>query len=395
MHANFIIPNFYAQSEPSSSVTSEPDNSIIINLDTIKQSVSSYLKKKNAVVYILIDKLDEFVVKEKYETQKELIQALLYCQRSYAKHPSIKLKLFLRSDLFERLDYTGLGYDKIINKTVKLVWSEEEIREFLSRRIFYNLIKCLSLDSLSFSIDEKKLYLGKQALLDGFITGESPVYKNGMIYPIKKLYWKIRSRLAFIGIDARDARKTNFNDEINKQIITSIFPRAPNHYDNSKTKKPIDLFEYFSTHFCLGSGHATPRIILMYIQSSLEHSLDYFEKNMDKRHIVLDVYREYPLIMRDCMLTSYHELQEKIWNTVAHIDKQWKRAILLIKENKDCISDAGVSFKNISALVAKHISEQDELTRFLAFSTHIGLFSIINQQVNSIERQYKLPVLLQ
>ena len=111
-----------------------------------------------------MDKLDEFVVKEAYSFQKMLIQGLLECERSYIRYENIKLKLFLRTDLFEKLNFESLGYEKVQYKKIDLIWNSQDIRKLISQRILLNYSELLGLKHLEFEIDKEKLYLDAKSI---------------------------------------------------------------------------------------------------------------------------------------------------------------------------------------------------------------------------------------
>lgn len=394
IHLGIFTPNFYATMEPSANAASD-SNVAEIDVDLLKKRIAAFLKHQNAVLIILFDKLDEFVIQEEYQEQKHIIQGLLHCQRGYGNIPEIKLKLFLRTDLFKRLDFQAIGYDKVISKTVELNWTAEEMREFVAKRVFYNLVTAFDLSGLQFTFDHEKLYLSQRSL--GVMDGDDDQEKreNDFLLPLKKIYWQFLSFLERSSQDARDARKTNFNDEVNRQIITTIFPRLPNHLTVSGVVKTIDLFEYLASHFSLGTSNTTPRIVLMFLQKCLDQTRDYFSKNPDTRLVLLDTNNEYPLILRDCMLRAYEELQNQIWETFANVDARWKLAVHHLQQHRDSLSGIKVSYSEMKRLIEGDFLDEKELQQFLAFLSHIGLLACYGGQSNYPKRHYELPILFQ
>lgn len=393
IHLGIFTPNFYASMEPS--VNAGSDSSVVeVDVDLLKKRIAAFLRHHNSVIFILFDKLDEFVIKEEYQEQKHIIQGLLHCQRSYGNIPEIKLKLFLRTDLFKRLDFQTIGYDKVISRTVELSWTPEEMREFVAKRVFYNFVSAFELSGLQFSIDHEKLYLSQKSLgeLDREEQGEG---KLAFLLPLKKIYWQFLTFLERASQDARDARKTNFNDELNRQIITTVFPRFPNHLTVAGAVKPIDLFDYFSSHFSLGTGNTTPRIVLMFMQKCLDQTRDYFSRNPDTKAITLDASNEYPLILRDSMLKAYGELQNQMWETFANVDARWKAAVHHLQQHRDSLSGIKISYAEMVKLIESDFADEKELQQFLAFLSHIGLLACNGNQSDYPKRQYELPILFQ
>lgn len=150
----------YASLEPKDTNPSDGKKEVIpkLDIDFYKKEIQSFLENRKATCFILIDKLDEFAIKDDYDIQRLTLQGLLECERSYHGYKNIKLKIFLRNDLFKRLDFEKLGYDKIASRKIDLIWTDEDIRRFIAQRITYNLFKILKLDLFEITIDENNLY---------------------------------------------------------------------------------------------------------------------------------------------------------------------------------------------------------------------------------------------
>ena len=162
-HLGYIIPNFYTSVEPAKTIAVS-DSPQLLDTPALKSELNAFLKGTKTVVYLLVDKLDEFVSGEDYDTQKEILQALVHCWRDYQSYPHMKLKLFFRRDLYERLDFSAIGHDKIDPKKVELKWTAEDIRQFMALRIFHNLAPCLKKRNLRFQCAEESLTVDKKFL---------------------------------------------------------------------------------------------------------------------------------------------------------------------------------------------------------------------------------------
>ena len=391
----FPVPNLYASMEPSQGIpTDASKETLLLDLEEYKREIQTFLRKQKAVAYILIDKLDEFVVKEAYDIQKDMLQGLLACQRSYGPNPDIKIKLFLRFDLFSRLNFQSLGYDKVISKTVNLKWEPEDIRQLIAKRISFNLFRIFDLPHIHFTVEDEHLYLRKNALKEAAFSGLPAGGRARFLTKIKRIYWSIRTKLELARLDIRDARRTNFIDEINRQIISSVLPRRPNHLTITGKTEPIDVFKYLETHFALGAGCATPRAVLAFLQKCLEHTRDYYRRNPDQT-IRLDANKEYPLILRDCITNAYQEFQEQIWETFANVDNTWKKLVYAIRSGRDGFHQSKITYKQISRILSDHTIQDDEIRRFLAFIDHVGLIMCLTPNQSYENRMYELPILFQ
>ena len=159
-------PDFYSKVGPNGPVVENgAKGRRIINfeIDQFKREVQSFLIRLDAHIYVLFDKLDEFVMKEDYAIQKNIIQALISCERSYQNYDQVRLKIFVRKDLFHRLDLEELGPEKVNSRKVELVWTNADIREFMARRISYYFIKVLKLNQLYFVINRQNLLVNDRS----------------------------------------------------------------------------------------------------------------------------------------------------------------------------------------------------------------------------------------
>jgi len=125
--------------------------------------LNTYLSKVKARVYVLIDRIDEFVIKEEYDIQRLTLQGLIGCERSYRPYHHLPVKLFLRHDLFQKAELEEFGADKVIYDTLQLIWTPEDIRDFLSKRILYNYFRVFGFQQLGFTLNEENLYVDRQS----------------------------------------------------------------------------------------------------------------------------------------------------------------------------------------------------------------------------------------
>lgn len=395
-HTGFVTPNFYTSIEPSASNAEAGDTSLMLDTVSIKKKIREVLKRNKAVMFVLIDKLDEFVINAEYDLQKVNLQALLETQRNFHSYPEIKIKLFLRTDLFKRLDFESLGYDKISTKTVELKWSETDIRQFIARRILHNMQNIFNQRKFPFTFDDKKLHID-QAYLKKDSQLEQAYTKNpeGFFYKLKKFLnrWQIQKHLR--KKDNYDARQTDLMDELNTAIITLFFPRDVKHFNKKKVKISTDFFSFLSTHLSLGSGNTTPRIVLMYFEKCFENSREYYRLNPDTSSVKINSKSEYPLFHRDTMLEAYSELQELIWTTFANLSSRWKAAALTLRAGMPiCSKSSSVSHSDVQRILKGKLLDE-EIIPFVAFYSHVGLLKCINPQLHDEKRNYEIPILFQ
>lgn|SRR3990167_9413269 len=192
------------------------------------------------------------------------------------------------------------------------------------------------------------------------------------------------------GGDKREMRHINFTDEINRQIITSIFPREVRHLTTGGQAEQIDIFNFLETLFCLNTGNTTPRIIIMFLEKCLEYVKEYYKSNPDT-NVKLDENKEYPLIIRDKIVTAYSNFQNDIWNTFTETSSKWKSWFNRLRAKKG--NKFYFSYKDIQKVLKIGTSEDSELNQFLAFLNHIGHIQCSNPNLVHSERKYILPIL--
>jgi hypothetical protein len=373
-----VTPHVSMEPSPVGATT---DQQIIkFNIETCKKEVNSFLKSNNSRYFIFFDIVDEFVVKEAYSAQKMFIQGLLECEKSYIKHDRIKLKLFLRSDLFDRLDYETLGSEKVAARKIDLIWSSQDIRRLIAQRITYNYLFLFNLPLLQLVIKEHQLYIDESSAIDN----EGSVGGHRLTF-LRKMIDKFRVR------DSRSGRHISFTDEANREIITSIFPRSVKHRSSSGKSENCDIMEFCSSHLSLSNAILTPRIAIMFIEKCLDCTRNYYKDNPDIRKVELDENNEYPLIKKICFSNAYEEFRNDLWESFhKNMPGIWKPFFNTLRWKRGAKYE--FSYKELEKLL--HFNDNEQLRQFIAFLCHIGILENINPTNRLPQRTYKLPVVL-
>src|SRR3989338_1168951 len=297
-------------------------------INALRDRVVKYLKPKNYLVIVLVDKVDDFVVGLDYENQKLNIQSLLECVQCYTL-PQIKLKIFLRADLFERMNFETTGYDKISPKVVRLTWSDAEIKEFVARRLHYNFQKCgIELEYRSaagelLDVDPNLKEQIKDLLRSKPTTAREAFSLIGRaIFLFSKVRWHIFRKTP------RSARKTNLEDDIYLAVITSIFPSKIIHKNATCKEEEISIGKFLATHFNLGGVTPNPRLVLLFLQHVIEESVAYYSKNSDKALIAQNVAHEYEVVLKDHVSLGYRKTQEIARKTISHLNREDRKSVV-------------------------------------------------------------------
>lgn len=380
----FPAPDFYFSAEPSTNTAAVDEQQITIDIESYKNDIEALLKKTGLTVYILIDNLDDFVAKDNHTVQRLILQGVLNCGRSYSRFPKLRLKISIRADLFYKLDFSQLGgYDKIMPDVVELLWNDADIRQFIARRLAFNLVATLKLKGIRVVVEKESLYL----------------------QPSERRQFKfMRFLLGLIGInrsgsqsDSSDARTINVRDQINRHVILTVFPREVLHRTDNGNKERHEVFSYLANHFDLGDGHTTPRIMLLFLKKLVLISAEYYRANPDERSLSRTAQNEFALFKRDHFLTAYAALQsdmlEIFKSCITLVEWRGRTDTLFAKKGRK-ISIKYPALCNMVGLDGTGVDAEDSKA-YIAYLTHLGVLSCKNPKMTHKERIYELPLLLQ
>ncbi|HVY23430.1 MAG TPA: hypothetical protein VG962_08780 [Steroidobacteraceae bacterium] len=384
------LPNvidMYAGLEPNPQ-PDEDNKPITLKLIEYKRHLNRLLHEEKRTLYVLFDRLDDFVAREDYDTQRHLLHGLLATQTDYRqKYPRIKIKAFIRSDLFIKLDLSEFGPDKILARTVSLKWSPGDIKKFIAKRIAYNLIQYLELDALIFEFDSDQCRVSRDQLAMLKETKKSMVATSKWNW--KFWHGKYTLRRLFRRSSDAEGRLRNFSEVINEAIITSILPTEVIHLLSNGNEAPIGIFEYFDSHFQFGHGETTPRAMLGFLNHFLTSVRKYYAENPDIEYVAKNQNGEYPLFVKRAVQEAYDAHRREAWEVQLNWAHPWKP---LIATAKRMSKKTRFSYRNFVSLAK--VSEE-EARQFLAFCTHTGLVRCINDRERTENREYEFPILFQ
>jgi hypothetical protein len=383
LHPNIV--DAYIGIEPSSETTNN-EGAAILRLGEYRKYLERFLHERNKKIFMLVDRLDDFVANEDYETQKMLLQELLATQRTYReKCQRIRVKLFFRTDLFERLDLTSLGPDKVISRCINLSWRSADIKRFLAQRTGINLIKALGMSGFEFQIDEDSFFVQREHLA---LLRESKLIRT--FDPLNKSHWaKLRFlfKLALRKQQANAGRLTDSMDMLHSEIITSVFPREVEHRRANGEVQSIDLFKFLDTHLQFSHGQTTPRAVLLFLNICLQKAKQYYGDNPDIKELSKNSNNEFPLFVKIIMPRAYEEFQTQSWSIQYQWSKQWKELVAAIEKFSVIGTFTFRDFKKKSNI------DDSRASQFLAFSSHTGLIRCRNDKDRLDDRIYEMPVL--
>lgn len=347
-----------------------------INLEEVQAAISKTIKGRGLErATVIIDKIDKFVAGIEYQIQRNFITSLLEVEDDLACDKNIKLKIFLRSDLFERLHFSSLGYDKVVDNVVFLRWSKDETLRFLAHRIVFALAEAriATLNQLIQSSNLKEYELSLTERLQ--ISDKVPNFLKRAITRKPQM-----------------ERQIGLFGKFDKSIITKIFPRKVIHYSNSNQKyEEIDTFHFIETHFLDGNNICTPRYMLTFIKEVTAKAAAYYDENPDQTSNLLsiDSSKEWDLFKKKCVYEGYNAAKQIFIANICSVDAKWSGNLSLLMNRKG--NKTNIDFRWLRANI-NDISEEDAVD-FLSFMQVVGFLRVSESHTDIRKRGYELPML--
>lgn len=108
-----------------------------IDVDAALYVVNEIVKKAGEKIWVLFDRLDA-VFDDNSELEQNALRALFRAYQDFAKYTDIRLKIFLRKDIWRTLTERGLREGSHITQSDAIEWSEPNIVNLIVRRILNN-----------------------------------------------------------------------------------------------------------------------------------------------------------------------------------------------------------------------------------------------------------------
>ncbi|ALS33071.1 hypothetical protein PTRA_a1931 [Pseudoalteromonas translucida KMM 520] len=354
----------------------EPKPQKKINLEEVQRAISDSIKVRNFnCATVIIDKIDKFMAGAEYNVQRQYIGALLEVDDDLSAIQNINLKVFIRADLFERLDFAALGYDKVHDNVIRLKWSHDETLRFLATRIMVGLIRA--------KICRPEEIFQSTDLTEFDLTWREKLFLNPSVPNIVK---------NLINKKEKSERVTSMYGKFDKAIITKVFPRCAIHFCSKENKQSeLDIFDFIKSHFLDGNGICTPRYMLIFLKEVVEQVASYYDENPDQvsELVLVEKDFEWDLFKKYCVYQAYVTAKDIYIKNIETIDSTWTKNVnvLLAKRGNKTKFD----YKWIRANIPD-ISES-EAVDFLSFLQVIGFLKISDAHQDIKKRGYELPIL--
>jgi hypothetical protein len=108
-----------------------------ISLDDLAALAEKALAAADYEIWVLLDRLD-VAFAETHDLERNALRALFRVYRDFSSHDHIKLKIFLRTDIWSRIVEKGFREASHITKDVTLSWSNSALLNLIIKRILNN-----------------------------------------------------------------------------------------------------------------------------------------------------------------------------------------------------------------------------------------------------------------
>jgi hypothetical protein len=275
---NTGIPSFAGKITPNE-LTNEARAKGYISVDALAEIANQILEVADYRIWVLLDRLDVAFI-ESHDLEKNALRALFRVYRDFGNLERIKLKIFLRSDIWQRIVDGGFREASHITRVAILEWTPRALLNLIIRRLMNNegLLK-------KFSID-------KESVLRDFDEQSALFYR--FFPPQVEQGTKKRSTLDWMISRCADASD-----------ITA--PRELIHLLDTLREKQIELLE---------RGESSPGEDLLFDRSVFKPALAV----VSEARLVQTIYAEYP----DLKLYLTELEGEKTEQTVTSLASIWK-----------------------------------------------------------------------
>lgn len=109
------------------------------SIDELLSRLNNQLKKKNKSIWVLCDRLD-VAFDESIELEKNALRALFKVYRDIVEYPAIRIKIFLRDDIWRRITHEGFREASHITRTTTISWTDRNLMNLIISRALRNQV---------------------------------------------------------------------------------------------------------------------------------------------------------------------------------------------------------------------------------------------------------------
>ncbi|MGZ8947359.1 MAG: P-loop ATPase, Sll1717 family [Methylococcaceae bacterium] len=120
------------------SPSDEQEKKGYVSVDDIVSKLAQHLSDNNLYIWILFDRLD-VAFYQSLELEKNALKALFKVYRDIEEHINIRLKIFLRDDIWKRITNEGFREASHITRTTSISWSDANLINLIISRALNNI----------------------------------------------------------------------------------------------------------------------------------------------------------------------------------------------------------------------------------------------------------------
>ena len=339
-----------------------PDNVDKLVLNQLFVDINEFYKANNITALIIIDRIDNFVRKEKAVIQKKYLQGLINCVEEIFSLGNVFPMLFIRTDLFysNELDYE---YDKLKGRTLKLDWEDGETLNFIVRRLLSNrYIKENYLEYLSHLSQERR-------------EGEHDIYKNNILPFYKRIINFFSRKRNEIDL------KRSIDYTVAEKFLLLFLPEKIERFQDSNLC--LGLFQFLQD----ANGFVNPRLLIHFFNLLFETQHDFNLKfnsdaSQEKAITFKDGQYHFDLFSQDIIPDVYKIIQNDELINIYKILKEKELQNLFIEINKK--TSINKTFKSGDFKLKNYGIDKDQFDSLLKYLGLLGFCKNVEQQTYEI-----------
>lgn len=108
-----------------------------VSIDELLKKLNNHLKKSGKTIWVLCDRLD-VAFDETLDLEKNALRALFKVYRDVEEYLQIRIKIFLRDDVWRRITHDGFREASHITRAVTISWSDKNLMNLIVSRALKN-----------------------------------------------------------------------------------------------------------------------------------------------------------------------------------------------------------------------------------------------------------------
>ena len=109
------------------------------SIDELLSKLNNHLEKLNISIWVLCDRLD-VAFDESMDLEKNALRALFKVYRDIEEYSAIRLKIFLRDDIWRRITHEGFREASHITRATTISWTDRNLMNLIMSRALKNRI---------------------------------------------------------------------------------------------------------------------------------------------------------------------------------------------------------------------------------------------------------------